>query len=49
MSSGQPGPLGTLFGGRYRLRGLLGVGGSASVYEAATWRNHPPRVQPQWR
>ncbi len=34
MSSGQPGSLGTLFGGRYRLRGLLGVGGSASVYEA---------------
>lgn len=34
MSSDQPGPLGTLFGGRYRLRGLLGVGGSASVYEA---------------
>ncbi len=26
--------LGTLFGGRYRLRGLLGVGGSAAVYQA---------------
>ena len=34
MSSDPPGPLGTLFGGRYRLRGLLGVGGSAAVYEA---------------
>ena len=34
MSSDPRGPLGTLFGGRYRLRGLLGVGGSAAVYEA---------------
>ncbi len=34
MSSDPLGPLGTLFGGRYRLRGLLGVGGSAAVYEA---------------
>jgi len=34
MTSDPRGPLGTLFGGRYRLRGLLGVGGSAAVYEA---------------
>ncbi|HEY3339294.1 MAG TPA: protein kinase [Propionicimonas sp.] len=34
MTSDPTGPLGTLFGGRYRLRGLLGVGGSAAVYAA---------------
>jgi len=34
MSPDPREPLGTLFGGRYRLRGLLGVGGSAAVYEA---------------
>lgn len=41
MSSGPPAgtdetepPIAGLFGGRYRLGGLLGVGGSASVYEA---------------
>jgi serine/threonine-protein kinase len=34
MTPDPRGPLGTLFGGRYRLRGLLGVGGSAAVYEA---------------
>ena len=34
MTSEPRGRLGSLFGGRYRLRGLLGVGGSAAVYEA---------------
>jgi serine/threonine-protein kinase len=34
MSSDPTERLGALFGGRYRLRGLLGVGGSAAVYEA---------------
>ncbi len=42
MTSDPGGSLGTLFGGRFRLRGLLGVGGSAAVYEADDLEQQAP-------